>query len=1421
MKKLSLALLFVLFVPIFAGAQTYTETQYTTGLSMPVSMAFTPDGRIFVAEKSGKLRVVKKDGSLVATPSLTLNVSANSERGLLGIALDPNFSTNKYIYLYYTRESFPIKNRLSRFTVSATNPDIIDVTSEKVLIDDIASDAGNHNGGAIHFGKDGKLYVAVGDGGQFSSNGQALNTLSGKILRINSDGTIPTDNPFYNAAGAKKEIWAYGFRNPFTFAVDPVSGMIHVNDVGQSTWEEVNMLEKGGNYGWPICEGAKNIGVGVCINNEFKYPIHAYDHTGPGKSITAGVFYKGDYYFGDYVGNFIKKINKTNVISDFVTAKSPIDMDIGPDNNLYYLSLLDGKVFKLSQNTTPVNGQCAAVINTCSAGTLLDTADSSTLSQWSCVGTNGGTIAACSTALSTNKSPVSTITSPVVDTKYNAGQTITITGTGVDPEDGTLPASAFSWTIVFYHDTHTHPFLGPITGKNTATFTIPTTGELADNVWYRIYLTTTDSKGAKSEVFRDIYPNKVDLTFRTEPAGLRVIVDGQPQFTPYTIKSVVGMTRNININDQQKDNNMYLFNSWSDDKPRNHNIATPAVNTAYTAMLNVSRPQTISFIPYYGSGDLAVHMQKEIDDRITGVFAGLTTRSMWYTRGSNTAAWERNPNIFTNNGRAIDLFGQSPWNSTDQYKRSGTLVSPRHLIFSKHFPLVKDSTVVFVNSSNEITTRTVTKVELSSTNDLGVALLDRDVPTSIPFYPIIPRATWEQYLKGIDGNTLIPIIYLNQNDRVGVHVVKAISFYNGSINMSHAKGEGKRAEFDDPVIGGDSGNPAFAVIGGQPVLLFAHYDSPFGPNLGSLFNEVNAIMGRLGGGYQLSTVDLRDFTPAKPSTTTNRPPTAEAITIDITGLVTTIDFKGADPDGDLLKFWTGIPPIRGTLKKETESRYTYTLASLPNEGFVDGFNYYSADGKQTSPAVRVTLRYVPAQYNLIVSKTEQGTVTASGINCGLDCAEKYNTGTSVTLTATAASGYTFTGWSGECTGATCTVTMTKDRAVTANFAVVNTPPIPKINTAPVAMSAVYSAVSNAIEIIFVATDAQNDALTINTSGILKYGTLTKTPANKYIYTVTNRQTVDVSEIITFTASDGKLTSNQAIITINIQKNSTNNDADGDGILLPTDKCPNTPITLRIQVNKAGCVRPKQTKFNTKPIVEGDIKSVPNVELGINNVGKIKFKEPVALARDNAALDLDTNVIIEQDRVEIKSAIIPELNKPATITLYNIDEKNPRILRDGVVCSEPQCKIESFSNGVLVFTVSGFSLYTVEETPVIPVVVEKPKRRSGGGGGGGGAPKSLTQSNEELIAQLTAQLNILIAELNRLTQGSMLTSDLTQGMRGAEVTKLQSKLTAKGFTVTTSGYYGAQTTAMVKKFQISKGINPTGNTGPLTRAELNK
>jgi glucose/arabinose dehydrogenase len=361
----------------------FQEIPVATGISNPTAMEFAPDGRLFVTEQSGHVRVIK-NGVLLPADFVTLSVSSDSERGLLGIAFDPNFASNRFVYLYYTRSNAPIKNRVSRFTASLLNPDVARPGSELVILDNIGSDAGNHNGGAIHFGKDGKLYVAVGDGGLDSSNSQSLGTLSGKLLRINPDGSIPLDNPFVGVAGARGEIWALGLRNPYTFAVDPLDGRIHINDVGQSTYEEVNLGAPGANFGWPMCEGPS-----CGANPNFVNPVHYYGRD-VGRAITGGTFYRsnqfpsqyfGSYFFSDYLGGFIKRLDLNNQPWDFWNPQNgPVDLKVGPDGALYYLSIFDGAVYKIvgGNNRTPVASFTATPqIGTAPLSTTLDASASS------------------------------------------------------------------------------------------------------------------------------------------------------------------------------------------------------------------------------------------------------------------------------------------------------------------------------------------------------------------------------------------------------------------------------------------------------------------------------------------------------------------------------------------------------------------------------------------------------------------------------------------------------------------------------------------------------------------------------------------------------------------------------------------------------------------------------------------------------------------------------------------------------------------------------------------------------------------------------------------------------------------------------------------------------------------------------------
>lgn len=200
----------------------FTETTIiSSDLDGPSSMAFTPDGRLLINELGGQIRVYK-NGILLSEPAHTLQVSNEGEQGLTGLAIDPNFGTNGYIYIYYTALFPSPHNRLSRLTMSG---DTVVPNSERILLDLPSVGNQNHHGGDIQFGLDGKLYVTVGDH-TIRANVQSLSSLFGKVLRLNSDGTIPLDNPFVNTPGARGEIWALGFRNPFKFAIDQVSGKI-------------------------------------------------------------------------------------------------------------------------------------------------------------------------------------------------------------------------------------------------------------------------------------------------------------------------------------------------------------------------------------------------------------------------------------------------------------------------------------------------------------------------------------------------------------------------------------------------------------------------------------------------------------------------------------------------------------------------------------------------------------------------------------------------------------------------------------------------------------------------------------------------------------------------------------------------------------------------------------------------------------------------------------------------------------------------------------------------------------------------------------------------------------------------------------------------------------------------------------------
>jgi glucose/arabinose dehydrogenase len=342
----------------FGGSRTqpagFTRNPaYIAGLNAATAFAQAPDGRIFVLEQGGTMRVVK-NGALLPTPFVTLTVDSNGERGLLGVAFHPDFASNNFVYAYYTVTTPTTHNRISRFTA---NGDVVVPGSELPLVDLPALSATSHNGGAIHFGTDGKLYAGVGEN-TVSANSQSLDNPLGKLLRFNDDGTIPGDNPFFaTLSGQARAIWAYGLRNPFTFAVQPGTGRIHINDVGENTWEEINLGAAGANYGWPASEGPTG------VTGSVTGPLFTYKHSaaipagsGPGgffvgTVIAGGTFYpgtgnfpapyRGNYFFSDSGTAFIGVIDLANDNATYsfgAVADNPVDMLVASDGALLVLT---------------------------------------------------------------------------------------------------------------------------------------------------------------------------------------------------------------------------------------------------------------------------------------------------------------------------------------------------------------------------------------------------------------------------------------------------------------------------------------------------------------------------------------------------------------------------------------------------------------------------------------------------------------------------------------------------------------------------------------------------------------------------------------------------------------------------------------------------------------------------------------------------------------------------------------------------------------------------------------------------------------------------------------------------------------------------------------------------------------------------
>jgi glucose/arabinose dehydrogenase len=346
----------------------FERVLHASGLHHGTAIAFERN-RIFVARKEGTVRIVKADGTLRAKPYVTLHVSTNAERGLLGVAIDPKFTKNGFVYVYYTtgpgakHYSGKPMNRVSRFTTKHGIG-----KHEDILLNNIPSDSGSHDGGDIHFGFDKKLYIAVGDGAIHSEHAELLDNLRGKILRINRNGAVPSDNPYYNTPNARPQIFASGFRNPFRFALRPFNRTYLVGDVGNVTWEELDTLHAGADYGWVRYEGPCPYTALDCDPTQTDFgtttaPVYYYNHNQGAQNrsaIVAGAFpqksnypapYNDAFFFGDWALGWIQALtfDDTNHVTgryDFDTLPAPVSFATGPDGNIYVMDYLKGNIYK-------------------------------------------------------------------------------------------------------------------------------------------------------------------------------------------------------------------------------------------------------------------------------------------------------------------------------------------------------------------------------------------------------------------------------------------------------------------------------------------------------------------------------------------------------------------------------------------------------------------------------------------------------------------------------------------------------------------------------------------------------------------------------------------------------------------------------------------------------------------------------------------------------------------------------------------------------------------------------------------------------------------------------------------------------------------------------------------------------------------
>lgn len=384
-RSISLLLGVFFIVSIAFSQPKLTTVPFASGLTLPVGMAHAGDDRLFVLERRGVIQILDSTGTLLPTPYLDISskvLSSSTEQGLLGLAFHPNYASNGLFYINYILNEGGKKTRVSEYKLSSTDENQADVGSERILLE-VSQPFDNHNGGDLHFGPDGYLYISLGDGGSAGDpDDHAQNGLDllGKILRIDIDNgspyEIPYDNPFIGSSTVLDEIWSLGWRNPWRFSFDRMTGDMWVGDVGQGKVEEVSRELAGSNgglnYGWRCLEGNQIYNSNGCgIVSDYEPPVFAYvQGNNTGESVTGGYVYRGEkltslqghYVFGDYEsGSFWTVIENGTGNWDatwqgkLLGTRQCSAFGENSDGELFVAAYGTGNIYQISLDTTPID----------------------------------------------------------------------------------------------------------------------------------------------------------------------------------------------------------------------------------------------------------------------------------------------------------------------------------------------------------------------------------------------------------------------------------------------------------------------------------------------------------------------------------------------------------------------------------------------------------------------------------------------------------------------------------------------------------------------------------------------------------------------------------------------------------------------------------------------------------------------------------------------------------------------------------------------------------------------------------------------------------------------------------------------------------------------------------------------------------